>query len=75
VVLFIAGAMGSLNEFTIAHDENKVIGCLTGTGGVADETDYLLKKFSKKTGAKVFCHSDPAQLIETCLNELQARQS
>jgi uncharacterized protein (TIGR00725 family) len=74
VVLFIAGAMGSLNEFTIAHDENKVIGCLTGTGGVADETDYLLKKFSKKTGARIFCHNDPAQLIETCLNELQARQ-
>src|SRR6185437_11042177 len=47
IVLFIAGAMGSLNEFTIAHDEGKVIGCLTGTGGVADEVDYLLKKFSK----------------------------
>src|ERR1043165_5175871 len=29
VVLFIAGAMGSLNEFTIAHDEGKIIGCLT----------------------------------------------
>ena len=39
IVLFIAGAMGSLNEFTIAHDEGKVIGCLTGTGGVADEVD------------------------------------
>ena len=26
VVLFVAGAMGSLNEFTIAHDEGKVIG-------------------------------------------------
>jgi len=37
IVLFVAGAMGSLNEFTIAHDEGKIIGCLTGTGGVADE--------------------------------------
>src|SRR5512145_2982451 len=42
IVLFVAGAMGSLNEFTIAHDEGKVIGCLTGTGGVADEVDYLI---------------------------------
>lgn len=73
IVLFIAGAMGSLNEFTIAHDENKIIGCLTGTGGVADETDYLLKKFSKKTNAKIFCDNDPAQLIEACLNELKTR--
>ena len=37
VAIFIAGSVGSLNEFTIAYDEGKVIGCLTGTGGVADE--------------------------------------
>lgn len=74
VVLFIAGAMGSLNEFTIAHDEGKVIGCLTGTGGVADEADYLLKKFSKDTGARVFQNDDPAKLIDACLTELQNRK-
>ena len=66
VVLFVAGAMGSLNEFTIAHDEGKVIGCLTGTGGVADETDYLLEKFSKRSGARVFQDHDPAKLLEVC---------
>src|ERR1051325_2594429 len=73
VVLFIAGAMGSLNEFTIAHDEGKVIGCLRGSGGVADEVDYLLQKFSKKTGAKIFQSENPAQLIELCLGEVRAR--
>jgi uncharacterized protein (TIGR00725 family) len=71
VVLFIAGAMGSLNEFTIAHDEGKIIGCLTGTGGVADEVDYLLKKFSKDTGARVFQNEDPAKLLDDCLQALQ----
>ena len=74
IVLFIAGAMGSLNEFTIAHDEGKVIGCLTGTGGVADEVDYLLKKFSKTTNARVFQDEDPGRLLDTCLNELRNRQ-
>lgn len=74
IVLFIAGAMGSLNEFTIAHDDGKVIGCLTGTGGVADEVDYLLKKFSKNTGARIFQNEDPLKLIDACLNELQSRQ-
>ena len=68
VVLFIAGAMGSLNEFTIAHDEGKVIGCLTGTGGVAAESEYLLQKFGKRaTGSRVFSNDDPEQLIEQCL--------
>jgi uncharacterized protein (TIGR00725 family) len=70
VVLFIAGAMGSLNEFTIAHDEAKVIGCLTNTGGVADEVEYLLEKFSKPTGAQVFLHSEPEQLLAACLEAL-----
>lgn len=74
VVLFIAGAMGSLNEFTIAHDEGKVIGCLSGTGGVADEVDYLLKKFSKDTGARVLQNDDPVKLIDACLTELQNRK-
>jgi uncharacterized protein (TIGR00725 family) len=73
IVLFIAGAMGSLNEFTIAHDEGKVVGCLTGTGGVADEANYLLKKFSKTTGASVFQNEDPVKLIDACLKELQNR--
>jgi uncharacterized protein (TIGR00725 family) len=71
IVLFIAGAMGSLNEFTIAHDEGKVIGCLTGTGGVADEVDYLLNKFSKKTDAVVFRNEDTVKQNDPCLIELQ----
>lgn len=68
ILLFIAGAMGSLNELTIAHDEGKVIGCLTGTGGVADNVDYLLQKFSKDTGARVFQHSNPDKLLDACLD-------
>src|SRR6267378_2912240 len=71
VVLFIAGAMGSLNEFTIAHDEGKVIGCLTGTGGVADEADRLLEKFSKDTGARVVQDENPVKLLKACLASLK----
>ena len=71
VVFFIAGAMGSLNEFTIAHDEGKVIGCLTGTGGVADESSMLVQKFGKRTHARVFQNDDPEQLIESCLQALK----
>ncbi|MDQ2976702.1 MAG: hypothetical protein M3R69_15000 [Acidobacteriota bacterium] len=74
IVLFIAGAMGSLNEFTIAHDEDKVIGCLTGTGGVADETRYLLEKFSKATRVRVFQNDDPDKLVDACLGEFEKRE-
>lgn len=68
IVLFVAGAMGSLNEFTIAHDERKIIGCLTGTGGVADESESLIQKFGKRSTARIFHNEDPEKLIEECLN-------
>jgi len=75
IVLFIAGAMGSLNEFSIAHDEGKVIGCLTQTGGVADEADYLIEKFSKQTGAEIVQDADPEKLLKHCLFKLAQRQA
>jgi len=75
VVLFIAGAMGSLNEFTIAHDEGKIIGCFTGTGGVADEVNYLVEKFGKRSNAVVFQSDNPDALIQLCLEAVDKQQS
>ena len=74
IVIFISGAMGSLNEFTIAHDEGKVIGCLTGTGGVADEADYLIENFSKETGARVVQNKDPEHLLDACMAIIKNRR-
>ena len=67
VVIFISGSIGSLNEFTIAYDEGKVIGCLTGTGGVADEIKRLTEAFSKKTASRIFYDEDAEQLLDVCL--------
>ncbi|MFN2531187.1 MAG: hypothetical protein ABR555_07815, partial [Pyrinomonadaceae bacterium] len=66
IVIFIAGAMGSLNEFTIAHDEGKVMGCLTGTGGVADASGMLAANFAK-TSVTVLQHDSATILIDMCL--------
>jgi uncharacterized protein (TIGR00725 family) len=70
VALFIAGSIGSLNEFTIAYDEGKIIGCLTGTGGVADEVERLVKTFQKQTNAKIFYDQEPESLLDACLKAL-----
>ena len=67
VVIFIAGSIGSLNEFTIAHDEGKIIGCLTGTGGTADEIASLAATFKKPTRSRILHETDPARLIDKCL--------
>src|SRR5258706_5026289 len=70
IVLFIAGSIGSLNEFTIAFDEGKVIGCLTGTGGVADEVDRLVRTLQKQTKTRVLYQSNPERLVDRCLAEI-----
>jgi uncharacterized protein (TIGR00725 family) len=67
IVIFISGSIGSLNEFTIAYDEGKVIGCLTGTGGVADEIERLAQTLRKQTQSQIFYDDDPVRLIEKCL--------
>jgi uncharacterized protein (TIGR00725 family) len=70
VVLFVAGSIGSLNEFTIAYDEGKTIGCLIGTGGVADEVARIVDTFQKPTKARIFYADEPNELIAKCLREV-----
>lgn len=67
IVIFIAGSIGSLNEFTIAYDEGKVIGCLAGTGGVADEIKRLAQTFQKETKSQIFYDKDPKRLVDECI--------
>ena len=71
VVLFVGGSMGSLNEFTIAHDEGRVVGCLTGTGGVADEAERLLNVLPKRSSAVVIFDEEPGRLLERCLEAFE----
>ena len=62
-VLISCGRMGTLNEFTIAFEDNKPIGVLTGTGGMADEIDDILKKAHRGMG-RVGFDPDPKRLVE-----------
>jgi uncharacterized protein (TIGR00725 family) len=70
IALFVAGSIGSLNEFTIAFDEGKIIGCLTGTGGVADQVKGLVRTFPKPTKARILYDDDPERLVDRCLAEV-----
>jgi uncharacterized protein (TIGR00725 family) len=71
IVLLFSGGIGTLNEFTIAYDEGKVIGLLHGTGGVADMAQMLLDTLPvRSTGAVVIADPDPEQLVERCLARL-----
>jgi len=65
-VVFICGRMGTLNEFTIAFEDEKPIGVLEGSGGTADEIRELVKKMKRGPG-KIVYDRDPKKLIKKLL--------
>lgn len=64
MVIVIAGGMGTLNEFTIAVDEGKVVGVLSGTRGIADEIERLLPQIRRPEN--VIIEAQPAKLLDLC---------
>ncbi|MEX0761987.1 MAG: hypothetical protein WD208_03695 [Dehalococcoidia bacterium] len=63
-VVIAGGRSGTLGEFAIAYDEAKVIGVLTGTGGIADHVDELVRVINKDTGAIIVSDDDPVKLMD-----------
>ncbi len=67
IVIIIGGRSGTLDELAIAYDEGKLIGVLTGTGGISDMVKDILAACEKDTGSKVVYQSDPERLIKEVL--------
>ena len=62
-VIIVCGRLGTLNEFTIAFEDQKPIGILTGTGGEADEIQGIVAKGNRGPG-KIVYDDDPKKLLE-----------
>ncbi len=65
-IVTICGRMGTLNEFTIAFEDKKPIGVLTGTGGMADSLKDIIDKAHRGPGKTIF-NSDPKKLLQNLL--------
>lgn len=73
--IIISGRWGTLNEFTNLIDFGKVIGVLTGTGGVSDQLHRLQSTISKPTTAAVLFDDDPRSLVVRIIKELGRRNT
>jgi hypothetical protein len=62
-VIFICGRMGTLNEFTICFEDDRLIGVLEGTGGTADMIREIIEKTHKGPG-RIIYEKDPKKLVE-----------
>lgn len=68
--IMIDGRIGTLNEFTVAYEENEIIGILEGSGGTADEVRRILD-VAKKGKRKVIFDRDPVKLVEEVIKRIK----
>lgn len=74
--IFINGQIGSMNEYTTAYDMGKVIGVLTGTGGITNGPIQALNDITtKKTEAEIIFESEPVNLIQKIYTCLERRKN
>ncbi len=66
-VVILPGGTGTLNEFTVAYDEGKPIGVLTGCGGVADHIREILGFCSREITDRIVFSDDPEELVTKLL--------
>lgn len=69
-VIIICGRMGTLNEFTIAFEDEKPIGVLEGSGGTADEIKSLVKKMHRGRG-KIVYDKSPKRLVKKVIDLIE----
>ena len=69
-VVTICGRMGTLNEFTIAFEDQKLIGVLEGTGGTADELREIVEKMNRGPG-RIIYSKDIKELLDKLTEELE----
>lgn len=69
-VIIVCGRMGTLNEFTVAFEDNKPIGILTETGGMADMIKEIIAESHRKANKIVF-DSNPKKLLVKLLKLVQ----
>lgn len=68
-VVVVCGRIGTLNEFTIAFEDKKLIGVLKGSGGITDEIPDILE-IARRKGSIIY-DGDPRHLIERLVAELR----
>jgi uncharacterized protein (TIGR00725 family) len=72
IVIVTGGRSGTLGEFAIAYEEGKLIGVLTGTGGITEALREVEASLRKDTGAEVICEADPTRLVDRLLERYRS---
>jgi hypothetical protein len=64
IIVIVGGRTGTLGELAIAYDEGRLIGVLTGSCGITEIVETIIRVSDKQTGACVLYEEDPEKLID-----------
>jgi hypothetical protein len=67
-VVIVGGRSGTLGELAIAYDEGRLIGVLTGTGGITEIVETIIQASGKETGACVLYEDAPDKLVDRLIH-------
>ena len=73
-VISISGRIGTLNELTIAFDERKTIGVLSGSGGISAVFRDIAAS-TRKTGPRVIENKDTRALVGQVVDTIKRPRS
>lgn len=72
-VVIIGGGIGTLNELTIAYDEGRPIGVVTGSGGISDSIPHVIEELCKRSiPPNMVFDDDPVKLLDKLETAIRA---
>lgn len=69
-VIIVCGRIGTLNEFTVAFEDKKVIGVLENSGGITEEIEHILKA-AKRGRRHIVFDPNPVRLVNKVIQEIK----
>jgi len=73
-IIILGGGIGTLNEFTVAYDEGKVIGVLLGTGGISNHIPEILDMCDRELTPFLIFDGNPKKLVEKVKKAIDERK-
>ncbi len=70
-IVTLGGGIGTVNEFTVAYEEGKVVGVLTESGGFSDHFKQMILDCDRELEPNIIFESDPKKLVEKVLEAVE----
>jgi uncharacterized protein (TIGR00725 family) len=72
-IIVLGGGIGTLNEFTIAYDEQIPMGILTNCGGITNYINDVLKMCRRKKTPNMIFDENPERLVKRLIALIKKR--